>query len=132
MNKTEHQNIKKWATIAKFVLFGLLLLFIIMVLISASLAAGSGGVEGVAFPDLIIYLRTAVSYLIGLLAVIMVIVGGIVYATSEGSPDKMKSGREYIMSAITGVLLYALSSYILGQNLGIDEGIISRFFPPTT
>ncbi len=131
MNRVKNQDIKKWAVITKSVLFGLLLLFIIMAFVSMSLAADP--VAGPStFPALVMYLRAAVSYLIGLLAVVMVIVGGVVYATSEGSPDRMKEGREYIIAAIAGVLLYAFSSYLLGQNLDIYEGIISKFFPPTT
>ena len=41
------------------------------------------------------------------LAVGAVIVGGIIYATSEGSPDKLKKAREIWINTVIGLLLFA-------------------------
>ncbi len=45
------------------------------------------------------------SYIVGGLAVVFVIIGGIQYITSGGSPDKVSSAKKTIVYALGGVLL---------------------------
>ena len=70
-------------------------------------------------------LMTAVSYIIntiifivGLLAVVMIIIGGINYATSQGEPGKVKKAKDTILYGIIGLvvslLAYAIVSFVLG------------------
>lgn len=61
-----------------------------------------GGVLNVAVKILI--------FLIGMLSVLMIIVGGIKIVVSNGDPARYKSGRETITYAIVGVIL-ALVAY---------------------
>ena len=57
-------------------------------------------------------------FLAGLLAVIFIIIGGIKYITSAGSPDGVKSAKNTLTGAITGlalaILSYAIVNFIVG------------------
>lgn len=134
MKSTHIRNAKRWAMLAKVALVVLVLLFVVFSVIygTPSLAGGAG--EGpLSFPTWVVTIRNSISALIGLLAVVMVIAGGIVYATSQGNPNQIGVARDIIVSAIAGAALYALASMLLGgpgaSELG--QGLISRFFPPS-
>ncbi len=61
------------------------------------------------------YISVVYQYGIGIaaiLAVVMVMVGGFIWLASAGSPDKITKAKEFIISAITGLLL-ALFSFII-------------------
>jgi len=61
------------------------------------------------------YIAVIYKYGIGLaavLATIMIMIGGFIWLTSAGSPDKVGKGKEFITSALTGLLL-ALFSYMI-------------------
>ncbi|MEK9194654.1 MAG: pilin [Patescibacteria group bacterium] len=71
---------------------------------------GSVGDESLA-----IYIRRIYQFAVaisGILAVGMIVVGGIYISVSAGSPDKQKEGREMIVSAIWGIVL-VLGSYLI-------------------
>ena len=63
-----------------------------------------------------------VIYVVGLLAVVMIIIGGILYSTSAGDPGKVKKAKDTIMYGIIGlviaVLAFAIVNFILGAVLG--------------
>jgi hypothetical protein len=50
--------------------------------------------------------------LVGVLAVIMIIVGGLRYVTSAGNPEGAKSARSTILYAVIGLVVVALSQVI--------------------
>lgn len=56
---------------------------------------------------------------IGIIAVIMIIIGGIRYTTSAGDPGQAKSARDTIIYAIVGLVVaimsYALVNWVLGR-----------------
>ncbi len=58
---------------------------------------------------------------IGIIAVIMIIIGGISYATSQGDPGKVKKGKDTIMYGIIGLVIvllaFAITNFIL-SNVG--------------
>jgi hypothetical protein len=60
-------------------------------------------------------------YIVGLLAVIMIIYGGILYTTSAGDPGKVKKAKDTILYGIVGlviaVLAFAIVNFILGAVL---------------
>ena len=60
-------------------------------------------------------------YIVGLLAVIMIIYGGILYTTSAGDPGKVKKAKDTILYGIVGlviaVLAFAIVNFILGSIL---------------
>ena len=60
-------------------------------------------------------------YIVGLLAVIMIVYGGILYTTSAGDPGKVKKAKDTILYGIVGlviaVLAFAIVNFILGAVL---------------
>jgi len=56
--------------------------------------------------------------ILGVLALVMFICGGLIWMTSEGAPDKIKKGKDTLIWAILGLALiffsYALLDFILG------------------
>lgn len=59
------------------------------------------------------------------LAVILLIVGGIKYMTSQGDPEKAKSARAMIINALIGVAIMLIALFLIGlvQNFLTDSGI---------
>ena len=55
-------------------------------------------------------------------AVIMIILGGISYATSQGDPSKVKKGKDTILYGIIGLIVallaYAIVNFVLGALQG--------------
>ncbi len=70
----------------------------------------TGSLDGVG--QLLTYAAQLLSYLVGSLAVIMIIVGGIQYITSGGSSDRISGAKKTIFYAIAGVIL-ALSINVI-------------------
>lgn len=59
------------------------------------------------------------------LAVILLIVGGIKYMTSQGDPEKAKSARAMIINALIGVAIMLIALFLIGlvQSFLTDSGI---------
>ena len=60
----------------------------------------------------------AIIFVIGIVAVVMIILGGINYATSQGDPSKVKKGKDTILYGIIGLvvalLAFAIVNFVLG------------------
>ncbi len=76
------------------------------------------------------YIAVIYQYGIGLaaiLAAVMILVGGFIWLTSFGSPDKISKAKEFIVGALTGLVL-ALFSYLilytLNPNLVKNEALV--------
>ena len=58
-------------------------------------------------------------FIIGAISVIVVIVGGLKYVTSDGDPGKIKGAKDTILYAVVGiviaVLAYAIVNFVLGR-----------------
>lgn len=58
-------------------------------------------------------------YIIGIVAVIMIIVGGIQYATSSGDAGKAKTAKNTILYAVAGVVIalfaYAIVNFVVNR-----------------
>ncbi|NTW22289.1 hypothetical protein HGA34_01940 [Candidatus Falkowbacteria bacterium] len=68
------------------------------------------------------YIKTFFKYLsgvAGILATVFMMIGGVVWLTAGGSPDKISSAKTYITSSITGLLL-AFGAYILLATINTD------------
>ena len=56
---------------------------------------------------------------IGIVAVIMIILGGVSYATSQGDPGKVKKGKDTIMYGIIGLIIvllaFAITNFVLSN-----------------
>lgn len=70
--------------------------------------------------DLVVTVRTvinAVIFVVGLIAVVMTILGGVNYATSMGDPSKVKKAKDTIMYGIIGlviaILAFAIVNFVL-------------------
>ena len=61
---------------------------------------------------------TAVFSIIGIVSVVMIILGGISYATSQGDPGKVKKGKDTILYGIIGLIVallaFAIVNFVLG------------------
>ena len=55
----------------------------------------------------------------GLIAFILIIIGGLQIILSAGNPDRVKAGKEMITSAIAGLLLIIFAVFIL-RLIGYD------------
>lgn len=66
-------------------------------------------------------------YIIGIISVIAILVGGIMYITSGGDPDKAKKGQKTITYAIVGILVAVMTLII--ESAIID--LINRMFTQT-
>ena len=57
--------------------------------------------------------------MVGVIAVIMVIIGGINYTTSQGDPEKIKKAKNTILYGIIGLIIsllaFAIVSFVLNS-----------------
>ena len=83
---------------------------------------GAGGCEGVSDPggsvsNLVQKVVSAIFGVVGVLAVLMMILGGIQLMTSAGDPGKVKKGKDTIIWGIIGLVItlfsYAIVSFVL-------------------
>ena len=60
----------------------------------------------------------AIFTIVGIIAVVMIILGGVNYATSQGDPQKVKKGKDTILYGIIGlvvvILAFAIVNFVLG------------------
>jgi len=82
--------------------------------------AGAAGIKGET--DLAIIVGKIVGTLLGflgLIAVVIVIIGGFQWMTSGGNEDKIKSARSLMVNGLIGlviiVLAYALASFVIAR-----------------
>lgn len=74
-----------------------------------------GGVKYLQIPWIAEYISAVYNYvlgIVGIVAVIMIAVGGVIWLTAGGSPDRVKTAKDYISGAIIGLFL-ALGSYVI-------------------
>ena len=72
-------------------------------------------------------LKTAIA-IGGVIAFILIIIGGLQIILSAGNPDRVKAGKELITSAITGLILIIFAVLIL-RIIGYDILQIPGFKP---
>jgi glucose uptake protein GlcU len=58
-------------------------------------------------------------FILGILAVIMIIVGGIRYVTSAGDASRVKAAKDTVMYSVVGlvvaILAYAIVTFVVGR-----------------
>jgi hypothetical protein len=69
--------------------------------------------------------------LVAVVAVVMIIVSGIVYALDLGGGKQIGLAKDMIMSTISGVLLFILASWLLNE-VGGSGGLFPRQDSPAT
>jgi hypothetical protein len=83
---------------------------------------GNPGERYVYIPWLSQYISAVYSWamgIVGILATVMIIWGGIIYLTAGGTPERISTAKDYITSAIAGLLL-AFGSYLLLYTINPD------------
>ena len=82
----------------------------------------AGGCTGTAAPkleDTVKNIINAVLYVVGILAVVMVIIGGVKYTTSGGDQSAVTSAKNTILYGIIGlviaILAYAIVNFVIGR-----------------
>ena len=73
--------------------------------------------SGFTLNEIVSTVISTIIYIIGIVAVIMIIIGGIHYATSQGDAAKVKKGKDTILYGIIGlviaILAYAIVNFVL-------------------
>lgn len=57
--------------------------------------------------------------IVGIIATVVMMIGGVIWLTAGGSPEKIKDAQEWIKSALTGLVL-ALGSYLILATINTD------------
>lgn len=72
-----------------------------------------------ALPDTIQQVTDLLLFILGAVSVIMLVVGGFKFVTSNGSPEQVKSAKNTIMYAIVGIVValvaYAAVKWVIAQ-----------------
>lgn len=88
----------------------------------SSLASDPEACSGSDLNEIIQLIVNAIIFVIGIVAVVMIILGGISYATSQGDPSKVKKGKDTILYGIIGLIVallaYAIVNFVLGALQG--------------
>lgn len=82
--------------------------------------AGATGQEGGAeVEDSVSTVTNVLLFLLGIVAVIAIVIGGIMYAASAGDPGKAKAAKDTILYAVIGlivaILAYAIVNFVIGS-----------------
>ena len=85
---------------------------------ASSLASNPEGCNGSDLNSIIKLIINAVVFVVGMVSVVMIILGGVNYATSQGYPGKVKKGKDTILYGIIGlviaILAFAIVNFVLG------------------
>ena len=84
---------------------------------AASLAANPDGCNSRNLNNVVQTIVNTIIFAVGIIAVIMVIMGGIQYSTSQGDPGKVKKAKDTILYGIIGlavaILAFAIVNFVL-------------------
>jgi hypothetical protein len=77
------------------------------------------GGEGASLQDSITTIVNILLFLLGAIAVVMIVIGGIRYATSNGEQSAIASAKNTILYAVIGlivaILAYAIVNFVISQ-----------------
>ena len=80
------------------------------------------GTSTKSLPEMIKIILTVVFTVIGMVAVVMIILGGVNYATSLGDPAKATKAKNTIMYAVIGLVITLLAIAIVNVVLSSLQG----------
>lgn len=84
--------------------------------------AKTGGAKSSDLTSVFQLVTNILLFLIGAISVIMIVVGGIKYTTSNGNAEQIKSAKNTIMYAIVGVIVailaYAVVNFVITNLAG--------------
>ena len=85
---------------------------------------GASTIEVPEGPDLMIVVKNMLNAtfgVVGVIAVVMVIIGGFYYMTSQGSTERVQKGKNTILYGIVGLTIvlsaFAIVNFVLGSLL---------------
>ena len=92
----------------------------------AGAAKGEGAASGIDRPnDLVKNVVNGILYFVGILSVVMLIWGGILYTTSAGDSNKVTTAKNTIMYAVIGLVIaifaYAIVNFVLITSTGVGS-----------
>ena len=77
----------------------------------------TGQKSGNSLQDNLARIVNVLLFLIGAIAVIVIIIGGLKYVTSDGDSSKIKSAKDTILYAVVGIIIallaYALVNFVI-------------------
>ena len=120
------KSLKKWIRISQIVWLVLVGAAIVLMIMQYNFSQASTGPGEVV--DLQAWVQGwsgQLGILVGLIAVVMVIIAGIVYAFDLGGGKQIGLAKEMIISAISGVILFMLASWLLNE-IGGENGLFPR------
>ena len=86
---------------------------------AGSLASNPESCNGNDLNTMVQTIINAVIFVIGMVAVVMIILGGVSYATSQGDAAKVKKGKDTILYGIIGLIVvllaFAITNFVLTQ-----------------
>ena len=90
-------------------------------------AGGSANIPTTSVDDMVPNLLNAVYFIIGFIAVGMIIFAGIKYLTANGEPGKAKKAMDTIIFSVVGLVIviiaFALTNFIISRvDSGSDSG----------
>lgn len=87
-------------------------------ILSGANESGQGGADAVTVDGSIETITNVLLFLVGVVSVIMLIIGGFRYTTSNGDSGQIKSAKDTILYAIVGLLVaimaYAIVRWVVG------------------
>jgi hypothetical protein len=69
-------------------------------------------------PSMAMIIVNTMLFVLGLAAVVMIVIGGIYYATSGGDAAKVKTGKETILYSVVGLIIALLAFSIVNFVIG--------------
>jgi len=83
---------------------------------------GSTGSSSSSVSDIAATISNIMLFVLGAVAVIMIVVGGIRYATSNGDQSAVKGAKDTILYAVVGLIValiaYAIVNFVINQFVG--------------
>lgn len=76
-------------------------------------ANGCNGGSSAKFTDVVVKIVSGVIAVLGTVAVVFIVIGGINYMTSQGDPSKTKKAKDTILYAVIGLIICALAFAIV-------------------
>lgn len=89
---------------------------------AATLVSNPDQCTGDDLNSIIAIIINTIIFVIGMIAVVMIILGGITYATSQGDPSKVKKGKDTILYGIIGLVVALLAFAIVQFVLNAING----------
>ena len=86
---------------------------------AGSIISNSGNCDSAELNVVVNTIINTIIFVIGMISVVMIILGGISYATSQGDPGKVKKGKDTILYGIIGLVIsllaFAIVNFVLNS-----------------